>query len=225
MAQEDAVQHENEVDRLQQEVAQIVQSAKSDQDGAVTQAWLLIEGRLRNIMAETNWGEANFIDVMQPIQRLVDLGVIAKNTTGNIQLIAGQIGRIARHEAGNSGYVAINAALLLIRALSAVQFPVFIVDRINVELYSDIDCQSICPGIKGVILTGSFEDGLDDDLVHRQIVPVTRTDFVVGKYVSCSFNSQNVFGETFYVDPESKQKQLAWSSSGEFIGFCFDKMW
>jgi hypothetical protein len=57
-----------------------------------------------------------------------------------------------------------------------------------------------------------------------RIFPTTKTDYVTGKTVTWEWSPANVWGETWYRDPNSREIKKAWDSAMEFCGRPLDEI-
>ena len=95
-----------------------------------------------------------------------------------------------------------------------------IVHGMNIPLYSDGKCQQLREGVSGILLESRKMP--EDTVAGYQIFPTTRTHFKIGMRAAWEWNLNQVWGETWYLDPTTKEIQFAWSSAGEFVGQSLD---
>ena len=91
----------------------------------------------------------------------------------------------------------------------------------GVPVYSDQECLHEIPGVKGVILRTESSSGAT---TRYRIFPSTNTHFRKGKRVSWEWNLDKPWSDAWYRDPVSNQINLAWNSSGEFVGRHFEDL-
>lgn len=93
----------------------------------------------------------------------------------------------------------------------------------GVDLYEDAECTVKREGVKGVMLATEI---IGYGVTNINITPTTRISYYQkGKRISQespSTNIENVWSETWYIDPDDGQKKFAWQSSAEFIGEQID---
>ncbi len=86
----------------------------------------------------------------------------------------------------------------------------------GVDLYSDPECTNMVEGAKGLILE-TISPGKAE--VFKRIFPTTRPEYYQrGKRVTLEWNLSRVWEQTWYIDPDTKEKKKAWDSAGEFTG-------
>jgi rRNA-processing protein FCF1 len=118
--------------------------------------------------------------------------------------------------------LAINVGLSLLKSIKAIPHEVNVVHNPGVTLYSDPECKKARESVKGIILETRKHPG--DAFVSFRIFPTTRTHFSNGKIVAWEWNIENVWGESWYRDPDTNEIKYAWSSSAEFVGRNLDEL-
>jgi hypothetical protein len=98
-----------------------------------------------------------------------------------------------------------------------------VVYHAGLDLYEDAECTKKREGVEGVMLGTEY---VGWGTVKGGVSPTTRLKYYrKGKQLasgSDSHNLKNVFGETWYLDPDDGQKKFGWQSSAEFIAEQLD---
>jgi PIN like domain len=118
--------------------------------------------------------------------------------------------------------LALEYGLSILKSLKSIQHEVNIVYHPGVLIYSDPDCYRVQEFVKGIILENRRYPG--DTFTSFRIFPTTLTHFINGKIVSWEWNMNNIWGESWYRDPDTHEIKSAWSSSAEFIGRDLDNL-
>jgi len=105
--------------------------------------------------------------------------------------------------------------------LKAIPSEINIVYHLGVDLYADSACTIKRQGVKGLILETISGGGIEKKF---RIFPTTKTNYIKGKRVSWEWNLNKGWEQTWYIDPDTKQKKYAWREAGEFIGRHIDQI-
>ena len=96
------------------------------------------------------------------------------------------------------------------------QYTVNVVHISGVDLYEDEECTKKREGVTGLMLVNPKPGG---GFKNKRIYPTTRPAYYQhGVIVSSESNLANVWGPTWYIDPDDGEKKKAWESSSEFVG-------
>jgi hypothetical protein len=126
------------------------------------------------------------------------------------------------HQASDADTLsAIDSGIAILRALHAIPHEENIVFHPGVPIYSEPTCKTLIPNVKGVILETTSPGGASQ---FYRIFPTTRTHFAKGRRVSWEWSDEHVFGNAWYIDPNTGTKREAWSSSMEFVGRNLDEV-
>lgn len=113
---------------------------------------------------------------------------------------------------------ALDSGITILRTIKALPVSTTTVLEVNIPIYSDKDCKQLAHG-SGILLESVSPGGIKKNI---NLFPTQREWFEKGQIVSWDWNTSNVWGETWYVDPETKEIKKGWHSSGEFIGRSLD---
>ena len=96
------------------------------------------------------------------------------------------------------------------------------VAHVPVDLFDDEKCTQKRTDVKGLILETTSPRG---KAKSERIFPTTRPEYYeVGKRVSWEWNLDRRWGNTWYINPTTKQPTAAWASAGEFVGRHIDDL-
>ena len=202
----------------------ISQETAEDPTNALFQLGILIEQQVREILAsQGNVGEYLSGDIVSNVKNLVSRGALPSSAASALTFFW-QIRNQTVHGGGaNKSIVlsAIDSGITLMKLLEAVPRETYVVYHPGVLIYSDLNCQNMREGVKGIILETTSSDGVTKSF---RIYPTTKTYFVKGKRVSWEWNMKYVFGESWYRDPESNEIKYGWTESAEFVGRHIDEL-
>ena len=175
-----------------------------------------LEQSVREKCAAAGWPDGKRMRLREAIDELGRQGNLPAHVTETFRLFMDVRNRLVHgHEADDDDILrAIDSGVLLLRTIDAIPIERNVVKKIDVPLYSDPDCKNRITGVSGVILETTSPGGAQK---HLRIFPTTKTDFQIGKSVSCERNMTEVWEETWYKD-EAGVKKLAWHSCAEFVG-------
>jgi hypothetical protein len=123
------------------------------------------------------------------------------------------------HSNSDVPLLAFELGLSIVRILSGVPRPSYIVRRANIPLYADSNCRSLREGVRGVLIETFDADGVSQG---SRIHPSTH-DYAEGMSVGwewdlpIAYRSDKGWDETWYKEETGKCTQ-AWSGSLEFVG-------
>ncbi|WP_017477252.1 hypothetical protein [Pseudomonas sp. PAMC 26793] len=115
---------------------------------------------------------------------------------------------------------ALDSGITLLRTLKALPYETLTVLHHGIPLYADEQCN--CQ----VIGTGVIIEFMGPGKIRKRqhILPTMCEDYEKGQNLTLEWDLTNIWGETWYVDPESGHQTKAWISSGEFKGRPLDSM-
>ena len=109
----------------------------------------------------------------------------------------------------------IDSGIVILKALSAIPRETNVVRNPGAEVFEDAKCLRRREGVAAVVLDTMGAGGV---IRQRRVYPTTHKNYQAGQRVSWEWNLGNVWGESWYKDPESGTCQYGWTQSGEFIG-------
>lgn len=110
---------------------------------------------------------------------------------------------------------AIDSGITILKALEAIPNEINTVYHPGVDIYLDKECTRKIEGVRGIILETTSPGGT---VRSHRIYPTTTTSYVKGKQVAWEWNMGNMWGPSWYRDPDSGEIKEAWAGSTEFIG-------
>jgi len=116
---------------------------------------------------------------------------------------------------------AIDSGLTILRSLLSLPRETNIVLDPKVDIFHDQECKNMISDAKGILLKTSSPGRSKTSL---RIFPSTKTHFEKGKSVAWEWDLSKQWGEAWFNNPKTGKVELAWSSSGEFIGRHLDEV-
>jgi uncharacterized protein YutE (UPF0331/DUF86 family) len=108
----------------------------------------------------------------------------------------------------------IDTGLQLLKTLRSIPVEVITVYESNIPIYKDANCSDEYEEIRGLIL--HYKSPGQE---MTKIWPVRKnTNFKKGDYVTKDWDTNIVWEHTWYIDPDTHEKKLAWTGACEFIG-------
>jgi len=116
----------------------------------------------------------------------------------------------------------LDIGLTLLKTIRLIPHETNIVYKSNVDLFEEKECTIIRKGVKGLILQTTSSDGKK---IFKRIFPTTRSSYYEkDKQVSWEWNFSNVWNKTWYINPDTKEKLVAWDGACEFYGRYIDEI-
>jgi hypothetical protein len=117
---------------------------------------------------------------------------------------------------------AIDSGATILRALQAIPRETHIVYHPGVEVFADPDAKQPREGVRGIVLETQGSDGTAMRLLR--MFPATKSDYQQGKRVAWEWNTERVFGASWYRDQDTQEVKKAWDSAAEFVGRHVDEI-
>jgi hypothetical protein len=115
----------------------------------------------------------------------------------------------------------VDSGLSVFKTLRGMPKTKFVVSHPGVSVYADAEGNDERPGVKAVIVEKISSGGL---VRTKHVLPTTRTHFREGMEVAWEWNNKAVWGESWYLDPETGKFEYAWTESMEFVGRDLDRL-
>lgn len=181
-----------------------------------------IERELRQFLLTTGWHTR-----IRPASLPVMLKVVAKNfglpetLVSSVQEFWHVRNRIVHgHNAAEHDIVrAFDLGLSLLRTLRAIPREINTVHHPGAEVYTDAGGARVREGVLALILKTVSSNGKE----ALRVYPTTRRDYQKGKQVAWEWNSNKMFEESWYRNPDTGKIEYAWGGSMEFIGRHLDE--
>ena len=183
-----------------------------------------LDKRIRQLLAASGWQKnIKSGSTLKAIERLRAQGSLPEHVSGSVKLFYEVRSRIIHGGAADDEDIlrAIDSGFTLLRAIESVPLESNTVHRTNVPIYSDSKCTQLISDAKAIVLETVSPGGSQKSL---RIFPTTRTHFEIGKRVAWEWNLSKTWGPTWYKDLETGECNIAWHSSGEFIGRHLDDL-
>jgi len=218
-------QYEQEMTILDREEREILNSAKNNPELGIVKLSSILEKEIRTLAGTLGHlgGQKRRMTSLEIYQLLVDKGYLPPNTTNALKIFWNLRNQIVhghlRDEDKNTLRV-LDIGLTLLKTIKSIPHEINIVYDPGVKLYSDPDCTQEISDAKGLILETTSPGKAE---VSKRIFPTTRSDYYQkGKQVTWEWNLSKVWQQTWYIDPDTEEKQKAWDSAGEFVGHHID---
>jgi hypothetical protein len=92
--------------------------------------------------------------------------------------------------------------------------------EVDVDLFSDDECRNAIPDVKGVMIE---KVGPQGTRIETRILPTAKQGYYrEGTRVTWEWNVARLYSKAYYVDPDTKERRMAWESSAEFSGRNLD---
>jgi hypothetical protein len=198
----------------------VLDAARSSPTVALIQFSVEIERETRWLLATT--GHLQEVERATSLRRLVATlrrSSLLSQTVLDVMDVFAEVRNRVVHSAGETPdhevLRAVDAGLMILRALAAVPRERNFVMEPAVELYGDPDGESEIRGAVGVVLRTVSAGGGE---TSRRVFPTSRRDYIKDLEVSWEWNRDSVFKEAWFREPETGALVQAWSGSMEFVG-------
>ena len=216
----------NQEEQLQEEriVRDIVSEAARSPKAALILLASELEKLARQLLASTGHLQGRrYIPVFQAIAELDEKYGLPRHVPSSLKFFWEARNRLIHGGEGTDEDIlrAVDSGLTILKALQAFPREINVVYRPGVDLFSNPDLSDPIPNAKGVLLETLAPGGTTKSL---RIFPTTRTHFEKGRQVAWEWNMQNVWGKTWYRDPDTGEVKMAFGSSAEFVGRHLDEL-
>jgi hypothetical protein len=206
-------------DQLESEIEVVLGVAAMSPKAGLIQLSSDLERTTRRIIAITGHiGEmrsgASLRELAEILERVTTLPRGSLDVFGTLAQVRNEIVHGSTAVTDDEIMRAIDSGIVLLRSLKAVPLEINVVEHPGVAIYADSSGNDELPG-KGVILITTSPGGA---VTSRRIFPTLRGHFVAGMQVAWEWDSTNVWGEAWYLDPDTHEFSVAWTSSMKFVG-------
>ena len=227
-------QFKNEVEKLAEKVnikKDIVDSEKKEIESLIPKTNIdnkltdlvtlssLIEKELRKLLYRTGWfSNIKTKNTKEIINSLVSMGAFPENQKSNVDVFMTLRNKIIHGESNIENQdiqTVIDVGYMLLAQIKAFPTENNFIEYINVDLYEDKDCKVLLKKGKGILLK-SISPG--NSVINYKLFPTLVNYEKTGIEVSWEWSFETTWGTCYYNNPLTGEKQLAWSSSAEFIG-------
>ena len=213
-------QYEKEVQQLDRDEREVLEAAKVNPELGVIKLSSILEREIRVLAGSLGQLEhRSRSPVTQLFRVLVDKGYLPAHTTKSLQIfweLRNQIVHGHAPQDERNVLKVLDIGLVLLKTIKSIPHEINIVYHPGVNLYSDPECTRIVDGVKGLILETTSPGKAE---VFKRIFPTTRPEYYQrSRRVTWEWDLSRVWGQTWYIDPDTKEKKKAWDSAGEFTG-------
>ncbi len=211
--------NENDMEQEGREI-KILNSSSSDPRIGILVLAREIEKEVRQLIAGMGLGgKSKFANIRSLFLILDDRGALSKHTLESLEIfwkLRNEIvhGKIVEDE--KNVIRVLDIGMTLLNTLKSIPHEINTVYISSVEVFSDEECTEMRSDVKAVILETTSPGGFEKSY---RIFPTKKSNYYIkGRMVSWEWNLSNVWDESWYIDPSTREKKLAWSSSCEFVG-------
>ncbi|PPK76735.1 hypothetical protein B0F87_103342 [Methylobacter tundripaludum] len=187
--------------------------------GELTLLSATIEKELRKTLYITGWFNNTRVgSVKSIVNSLVSNGALPMNQKSSVDLFMDIRNKIVHGTESvdvDSVRQVVDIGYALLNQIKNIQVERHFVEHTGVDIFSDPDCKNKISDGLGVILRTVSPGGKN---ITYQIFPSRVKYEKQGIEVTWEWSLEKIWGESYYVDPNSGEKKLAWKSSAEFVG-------
>lgn len=178
-----------------------------------------LEKKLKQIFALTGLSNSHsYKTVVQSFDILEKSGYVTKNTINSLRIFLDLRNKIAHGvtvEKSNNIVGMLDMGIGLLKLVDSIPHEKNFVYRFNVPIFKNKDCTIPYEKGKAIMLETHSSNGVTKS---KRVFPTTRTDYEIGMQLTWEWSFENKWDEAFYIDPDTKENKVAWSSSAEYIG-------
>ena len=205
--------------------AGILEAAKPSPELGIIKLASVLEREMRTIVGSLGLLEGRKgMTALRLMDLMISKDLLPKGTGESIRIFQDLRNRIV-HGRGKANerevLRTLDIGLALLRRVKVIPHETNVVYLAGIDLYNDAECTSLVEGVKGIILESTSFGGIQ---TAKRIFPTTKRGYYRnGHHVTWEWsNVKGWYDDTWYVDPDSGQRKLAWNSSAEFMGRHFD---
>jgi hypothetical protein len=213
-------QYEKEVTEFDRDEQEVIEAAKVNPELGIMKLSSVLEKQIRVLAASLGQlDRGSRISATLLFRDLVNKGYLTVHMTKSLQIFWDLRNQIVHgHSQQNAHNVLkiLDIGLVLLKTIKTIPHEINIVYQSGVNLYSNQDCTHEMLDAKGLVLETTSPGKAE---AFKRIFPTTNPNYYQrGKRVTWEWNLSRVWGETWYIDPDTGEKKLAWNSAGEFTG-------
>lgn len=213
-------QFEKETKELDRDEREVLEAAKINSELGVIRLSSILEREVRVLAGSLGQlGQRSRSAATQLFRVLVEKGYLPAHTTKSLQIfweLRNQIVHGHTPKEDRNVLKVLDIGLVLLRTIKSIPHEVNVVYHPGVDLYSDSECTRRIDDAKGLILETTSPGKAE---VFKRIFPTTRAEYYQrGRRVTWEWDLLRVWQQTWYIDPDTKEKRKAWGSAGEFAG-------
>jgi uncharacterized protein YutE (UPF0331/DUF86 family) len=213
-------QYEKEAKELDRDEREVLESAKINSELGIMKLAAILEREIRELAGSLGQlGQRSRSSATQLFSVLVDKGYLPAHTIKSLQIFWELRNQIVHGYAlrdDRNVLKVLDLGLVLLKTIKSIPHEINIVSHTGVDLYSDEKCTHKIEGAKGLILETTSPGKAE---VFKRIFPTTKPEYYQrGRRVTWEWDLSRVWGQTWYIDPDTKERKNAWDSAGEFTG-------
>jgi hypothetical protein len=110
----------------------------------------------------------------------------------------------------------LDSGVVLLERIRSIPHEIHVVHKTSIDLFSDNQCTELCSGVKGLIIESTT---IGKTRTYKRIFPTTNWQYYQPqKQVTWEWDLTKSWKDTWYIEPDTSEKAVAWSSAGEFVG-------
>ena len=213
-------QYEKDIHQLDQDEREVLEAAKLNTELGVIKLSSILEREIRTLAGSLGQVKSrSHLPATHIFRTLVDKGYLPAHTTESLQIfwnLRNQIVHGHTQCAEREALRVLDIGLVLLKTVKSIPHEINVVYHPGVDLFYDLECMQLVEGAKGLILETTSSGKAE---VFKRIFPTTRFDYYKrGRRVTWEWDLSRVWGNTWYVNPDTGEKSKAWDSAGEFTG-------
>lgn len=214
-----------EEEKMDSDINEILKASEINPEFGILRLSALIEKEIRIIAASLgDIDSRKQIPVLRQFEVLIQKRRLSQHTHESLKLFWDLRNRIVHgHGVTDKKDVLRILAIGLdfLRTIRDISHKTNVIYNPGVEVYEDNKCTKIRKGVKGLILETTSHDGKK---LKRIFATRNFTYYKKGKMVTWEWDLSHNWNETWFIDPDTNQKKMAWSSAGEFTGRHVDEI-
>ena len=199
-------------------ISQILADASRSPHSAFIRLAIEIERKWRILLAKTNWQNPRYArSFLASVNYVEDRKYTSIALTSSLRAfweLRSSIVHGVKSINDDDLLRAIDSGIMIIKMIDSIPHETNTVISSTIKLYEDRALTKERKSVKGLLLDSESPAGV---LHHKRIYPTTQT-YKKGQQLSWEWNFENIYGESWYADPDTNEVLMAWISSAEFIG-------
>ena len=211
---------QQQVEELDRDTKEILDIAARDPEMGIVKLATKLEREVRLLAASLGQLDSRrHVSLLQMFSMLVEKGYVPRHTAESLRGFWELRNRIVHgrgEESAKDVRRVLDIGLVLLKTIRSIPHEINVVAQPDVELFSDASSVTRIEDAVGVVLITTSPGGAD---VFKRIFPTTRRGYYQkGKPVTWEWNLSKTWGTAWYLNPDTGEKEQAWSSAGEFVG-------
>jgi len=178
-----------------------------------------LERKIKQIFALTGLSNSHSHNsLIQSFDILEKSGYVTKNTINSLKIFRELRNKIAHGitiEKSNNIVGMLDTGIGLLKIVDSIPHEKNFVYKFDVPIFKDENCTIPYEKGKAIILESHSSNGVNK---FKRVFPTMQTNYKIGMQLTWEWSFKNKWDEAFYIDPDTKEKKPAWSSSAEYIG-------